>query len=528
MVREKLRDSDWVYRHRWLTLMVLCVSLLIIILDNTILNIALPTLAKEQSKGGLGASPSQLQWIVDAYTIVFAGLLLSAGSLGDRFGRYRCLVIGLGIFGTGSLLSSFTKSADVLILTRACMGAGGAFIMPSTLSILTNVFTEPRERTKAIGLWAGVAGLAGLGPIVGGLLLIRFWWGAVFLVNVPIVVIGLIGGFFLIPDSRDPSGSKLDPIGALLSIAALGTLLWAVIEGPAHGWKSTSILLAFGVGAVLLAAFMAWELSYSSPMLDMRFFKNPRFSAASGAITLTFLALFGMLFLLTQYFQIVLGYSTVKAGVVLLPQAAIMLVLAPLSSVFVGRFGNKVVVASGLMIVALCMLLLATLDASSSTTHVVIVVALLAVGMGNVMAPATDSIMGSLPRAKAGVGSAVNDTTRQMGGAVGVALLGSLLASRFSSKMVHLLGGVLPPSVLAQAKTGISQALGEAAQDPAARPFAGQIVAAAKSSFVSGFHLAVVVAAVVILLAAAAVLVWLPGRATDVEEAPVVAPVAAA
>jgi EmrB/QacA subfamily drug resistance transporter len=381
------------------------------------------------------------------------------------------------------------------------------------------VFTEPRERTKAIGLWAGVAGLAGLGPVVGGILLTRFWWGSVFLVNVPIVVLGLIGGFFLVPDSHAPTGSKLDPVGALLSIAALGTLLWAVIEGPAHGWGSTAILTAFGVGTVLLIVFLTWELNYSSPMLDMRFFQNPRFSAASGAITLTFLALFGMLFLLTQYFQIVLGYSTVKAGVVLLPQAAIMLVLAPLSSVFVGRFGNKLVVASGLLIVALTMMLLATLNATSSTPHVVIVVALLAVGMGNVMAPATDSIMGSLPRAKAGVGSAVNDTTRQMGGAIGVALLGSLLASRFSSKMVHLLGGVLPASVLAQSKTGISQAFGEAALDPAARPYANRIVAAAKSSFVSGFHLAVVVAAVVILVAAVAVLVWLPSRATNEEEA---------
>ncbi|HEY2300411.1 MAG TPA: DHA2 family efflux MFS transporter permease subunit [Acidimicrobiales bacterium] len=524
MGRAKLRDGDWVYRHRWMTLSILCVSLLIIILDNTILNIALPTLAKEPAKGGLGASPSQLQWIVDAYTIVFAGLLLSAGSLGDRFGRYRCLVIGLAVFGTGSLLSAFTKSADVLILTRACMGAGGAFIMPSTLSILTNVFTDPRERTKAIGLWAGVAGLAGLGPIVGGVLLTHFWWGSVFLVNVPIVIFGLIGGYFLIPDSRDPSGSKLDPGGALLSIAALGTLLWAIIEGPAHGWQSTSILLAFGIGTILLIAFLAWELSSSNPMLDMRFFKDPRFSAASGAITLTFLALFGMLFLLTQYFQIVLGYSTVKAGLVLLPQAAIMLVLAPFSSVLVARFGNKLVVAGGLLIVAVCLLLLTTLDAHSSTPHVVIVVALLAVGMGNVMAPATDSIMGSLPRAKAGVGSAVNDTTRQMGGAVGVALLGSLVASQFSSRMFHLLRGVVPASVLAQVTTGISQAVGEAAQDPAARPFATQIANAAKTSFVSGFHLAAVVAAVIILVAATAVMVWLPARATREEEAPVPAP----
>jgi EmrB/QacA subfamily drug resistance transporter len=516
-----MQDPRWVHRHRWATLLVLCVSLLVIILDNTILNIALPTLAKPVSKGGLGASVSELQWVVDAYTIVFAGLLLTAGSLGDRFGRYRGLVIGLSIFGTGSLLSAFATSATMLIATRALMGAGGAFIMPSTLSILTNVFTEPRERGKAIGVWAGVAGLAGLGPLVGGILLSHFWWGSVFLVNVPIVAAGLVAGFFLVPDSRDPSHPRLDPGGALLSIAALGTLLWAVIEAPGRGWTSTSILVAFGVGVVLLIAFLVWELTFPSPMLDMRFFRNPRFSAASGAITLTFLALFGMLFLLTQYFQIVLGYSTVKAGAVLLPQAAIMLVAAPLSSVFVVRLGNKIVVASGLLIVATCLLLLTTLNAHSSTPHVVIVVALLAVGMGNVMAPATDSIMGSLPRAKAGVGSAVNDTTRQMGGAVGVAVLGSLAVSRFNTVMAHLVGAILPASVLAEVKAGIAQAVGAASLDPAAKPFSGQIVNAAKAAFVSGFHVAAVVAAIIILIAAAAVVIWLPARAIREEPAPV-------
>jgi MFS family permease len=268
------------------------------------------------------------------------------------------LVIGLSIFGTGSLLSAFATSAVMLIATRTLMGVGGAFIMPSTLSILTNVFTEPGERAKAIGVWAGVAGLAGLGPLVGGALLSHLWWGSVFLVNVPLVLAGLAAAFFLVPDSRDPSHPRLDPGGALLSIAALGTLLWAVIEAPGGGWTSSSILVAFGVGVVLLIAFLVWELPHPSPMLDMRFFRDPRFSAASCAIALTFLALFGTLFLLTQYFQIVLGYSTVKAGAVLLPQPAIMMVAAPLSSVFVARLGNKIVVAGGLLVVAAWLLLL--------------------------------------------------------------------------------------------------------------------------------------------------------------------------
>jgi EmrB/QacA subfamily drug resistance transporter len=517
VVRSRLRDQDWVYRHRWFTLAVLCVSLLVIVLDNTILNVALPTLSRPPVRGGLGASASQLQWMVDSYTIVFAGLLLTAGSLGDRFGRYRCLVIGLTVFGAGSLLSALAGSADTLIMTRALMGIGGAFIMPSTLSILTNVFTDPRERGKAIGVWAGVAGLGALGPITGGVLLSHFWWGSVFLVNVPIVAAGLVAGFFLIPDSRDPTGAKLDPLGALLSIAAIGALLWAVIEAPSHGWTSGGILAGFGLGAALLAAFFFWELSYSSPMLDMRFFKDPRFSAASGAITLTFLALFGVLFLLTQYFQLVLGYSTVKAGAVLLPQAAVMMVTAPLSSLFVQRWGNKIVVSGGLIVVAGCLLMFLTLTATSSALHVIVVVTAMAIGMGNVMAPATDSIMGSLPKARAGVGSAVNDTTRQFGGAVGVAMLGSLLASRYSSRMVHLLGGVLPRPLLAQVKGGIGQAVAAIAQNSQAKPFAGRIRAAADSSFISGFHLAAVVAAGVIAVAATAVLIWLPARARSAD-----------
>jgi EmrB/QacA subfamily drug resistance transporter len=520
MGRANLRDADWVHRHRWLTLMVLCVSLMVIVLDNTILNVALPTLSRPHARGGLGASASQLQWMVDSYTIVFAGLLLTAGSLGDRFGRYRTLVIGLSVFGTGSLLSALAKSSDVLILTRAMMGVGGAFIMPSTLSILTNVFTNPRERGKAIGIWAGVAGLGALGPITGGTLLSHFWWGSVFLVNVPIVAVGLMAGFFLIPDSRDTSSTRLDPFGAVLSIAALGTLLWAVIEAPSHGWTSTGIVAGFVIGAVLLTGFFLWETTYSSPMLDMRFFQNPRFSAASGAITLTFLALFGTLFLLTQYFQLVLGYSTFKAGAVLLPQAALMMISAPLSSLLVQRLGNKVVVAGGLILITVCLLLFTTLTESSSTLHVIVVVALMAIGMGNVMAPATDSIMGSLPRAKAGVGSAVNDTTRQMGGAVGVAVLGSLLVSRYSSRVVHLLNGVVPAPLLAQVKGGIGQAVGTVAQNPQARPFATRIIHAANASFVSGFHLAAVASAVIIAIAATGVVIWLPARARDDEPEP--------
>jgi EmrB/QacA subfamily drug resistance transporter len=515
-MRAALKDPELVHRRRWFTLAVLCVSLMVIVLDNTILNVALPTLAKPYRLGGIASSASQQQWIVDAYTIVFAGLLLTAGSLGDRFGRYRALAGGLAVFGIGSAMSAFTTSPDTLILTRALMGIGGAFIMPSTLSILTNIFTDPSERLKALGLWAGVAGLSAIGPVTGGFLLSHFWWGSVFLVNVPIIIAGLVAGYFLVPDSRDPSHPKLDPVGALLSIAALGTLLWSVIEAPSHGWGSPTILVGFAVGAILLAGFLGWEYWYPHPMLTMQFFKNRRFSAASGAITLTFFSLFGSIFLLTQYLQIVLGFSAVKAGAMLLPQGAVMLVFAPMSSLWVSRIGNKLVVAGGLLVVGVALCVLGTVNEHTAALTVVAIMSLMGLGMANVMAPATDSIMGSLPRAKAGVGSAVNDTTRQAGGAVGVAVLGSILASRYRTAVVHILGRGFP--LLAGARDNVAAAKGFALANPAAQPVRGQILHAAYASFVSGMHYAVLVAAVTIFLTAVGVVLWLPARAPEEED----------
>jgi EmrB/QacA subfamily drug resistance transporter len=514
-MRNALRDPDLVYKRRWLTLLVLCISLIVITLDNTILNVAIPTLAHPVSQGGLGASASQLQWIVDSYTLVFAGLLLTAGSLGDRFGRYRFLALGLSLFGIGSVVSAFASSANVLIVTRALMGIGGAFIMPSTLSIITNVFTNPLERGKAIGVWAGVSALGiGLGPISGGFLLEHFWWGSVFIVNVPIVIAGLVLGYILIPESRDPSHAALDPLGALLSIVALGSILWAVIEAPTHGWTSLEIVAGFAIGLVGLAAFFAWELQSDHPMLDMKFFENPRFSAASGAITLVFLSLFGTLFLMTQYLQSVLGYSTVKAGAVLLPQAVTLMIFAPMSNMWVQRFGNKRVVTTGLLIVTTSLVLFTTYQPHSSVFVVIGITMLMGLGMANVMAPCTDSIMGSLPRAKAGVGSAVNDTTRQMGGAVGVAVFGSLMASHFHREITHKIGASLPAPLFAQVRDNVGQAVGIARQTPSGR-FSAQIVDAAGQSFVSGIHIIGLVAAGITLIAAIGVAKFLPARARD-------------
>src|SRR5439155_433589 len=342
--------GDKVHQRRWWILGVLCLSLLIIVVDNSILNVALPTLARPESQGGLAAPTSQLQWMVDAYTLVFAGLLLTAGSLGDRFGRRGALQVGLTVFGLGSLLSAMASSPSQLIASRALMGIGGAFIMPGTLSLITNVF-EGKERGRAIAIWAGVAGLAvAIGPVTGGFLLEHFYWGSIFLVNLPIVALALGAGVLIMPTSKDPTAPRLDLVGAALSIAGLVSLVYAFIEAPTKGWSDSTILGALGLAAVLLVTFFVWERNSSHPMLDLNFFKNPRFTSASASISILFFAMFGVIFLLTQYFQFVLGYSPLEAGVRLLPLALTMMVVAPLSARIVERIGTKVVVSTGLLL----------------------------------------------------------------------------------------------------------------------------------------------------------------------------------
>jgi EmrB/QacA subfamily drug resistance transporter len=490
--------------RRWWILAVLCFSLLVIVLDNTILNVAIPTIVRD-----LNATNSQLQWMVDAYTLVFAGLLLTAGSLGDRFGRRGALQLGLTLFGLGSLASAFASTSEQLIATRAFMGIGGAFIMPATLSIITNVFPT-RERGKAIGVWAATAGLAGvLGPLTGGFLLEHFYWGSIFLVNIPIVVIGLLAGVFLIPTSKDPAAPKLDPVGAVLSIIGLTVLLYGIIEAPQHGWTEPSIVVCFIVGLAVLGLFLRWESRSEHPMLNVRFFQNPRFTAASLGIMMVFFAMFGATFLLTQYFQFVLGYTPFETGIRFLPIALCMMVLSPLSARFVHRIGTKLVVGTGLLMVTAGLVSWASLSATSSYwPDIIWRQALMASGMALTMAPATESIMGSLPLAKAGVGSAVNDTTRQVGGALGVAVIGSVLASIYGSKVGDFLRGKPVPS---GAATQFKQSLGLALADGKQLP---RLATTAIDAFIDGMHAGVLVAAGVALVGAVIAFVWLPARAS--------------
>ena len=495
--------------RRWIILGVLCFSLVVIVLDNSIMNVALPAIVRE-----LDASNTQLQWMVDSYTLVFAGLLLTAGSLGDRFGRRPALQFGFVVFGLGSLASALATSPTMLIFSRGFMGIGGAFIMPATLSIITNLFPA-HERGKAIGVWAATAGVgAALGPLTGGFLLDHFYWGSVFLVNLPIVAFGLLAGFFLIPDSKDPSKPRLDPVGAVLSILGLGALLYAIIEAPNNGWTAPGTVLGFVIGAVFLGAFAWWELHSDHPMLDFRFWTNPRFSAASAAITMTFFAMFGSLFVFTQYLQFVLGYTPLQTGVRLLAFAIPMMIIAPLSARLVQHVGTKVVVAAGMALTTLGLVLLSFVEADSSYPSFAWKMVVMASGLALTMAPATESIMGSLPLAKAGVGSAVNDTTRQVGGALGVAVLGSVYTSIYGSHIAsQLQGQAVPPEVVAVAKDSVGGALQAAVQIGGQ---AGQALAgAARSAFIDGFHASLLAGAVVTFVGIIVTLVWLPAHARD-------------
>ncbi len=497
------------HARRWWVLGVLCLSMTIIVMDNTILNVAIPSLIRD-----LDAANSQVQWIIDSYTLVFAGLLLTTGSLSDRFGRKGALQVGILLFMAGSISSALATSAGQLIVTRAFMGIGGALIMPSTLSILTDVFRNPRERGRAIAIWAGFSGVGvALGPITGGILLKHFSWSSVFWVNVPIGLLALGAGAFLLTSSRDPHQGRLDPFGSLLSMVGLGALLFGIIEVPVRGWSDGQVIAGFVGGAAAIAAFIAWELHTDHPMLDMHFFQNPRFAAANTAVTMTFFAMFGSLFLMTQYWQFVHGYSPLEAGVRLVPYAASMMIVAPLSARVVERVGSKRVIVVGLFMVTAALLLLSLVKRETPYLLAILPYCLMSAGVGMTMPPATESIMGSLPREKAGVGSAVNDTTRQMGGALGVALIGSVVSSIYAGKVdtAARTSNVTGRS-LAEARSSLGGALRVAGT---LGDRAGAFTIAVKDGFVAGLSSGLRLASIVVVFAAFVVWRYLPARGHD-------------
>jgi len=483
--------------RRWWTLSVLCLSLLMVVVGNTALNVAIPTLVRD-----IHATDTQLQWIVDAYSLVFAGLLLAAGALGDRFGRKGALTIGLCIFGTGSFLAGISDTPNQLIVCRAIMGMGGAFVMPATLSILTNVFPV-HERARAIAIWAGVAGAGGaIGPITSGYLLAHFHWGAVFFINLPVVAVALIGGKFLVPTSRDPNRIPLDPVGSLLTIVGLAALLYGIIEAPIRGWSDARTLASFAFAVVVLAQFALWEWRNPHPMLDLNYFKRKRFTGGAAAITLVFFGMFGMFFLITQYLQFVHGWTPLGAGVRLLPFAFVMMVTAPTSARIAERIGTKHTVAIGLAIAGVGLLVASRLQADSGYGLLVIAFAVMALGMAMTMPSSTASILSSLPMGKQGVGSAVNDTTRELGGALGVAVLGSIFATRYTSALGSL--SRLPAAAREAARSSVGGAIEVAHRigGPAGAAFEHT----AKKAFITGQSTAFLLAAGVAL--AASILIW--------------------
>jgi len=499
--------------RRTLILPALLLAAFAINLDTTIVNVALPTLVRE-----LHASNSQLQWIVDAYNLVFAAFLLAAGSLSDRLGRKGMLLSGLALFGAASVAGGLTTSSEQLIVARCFMGLGAALVFPATLSLISNVFTARAERAKAIGLWGATAGGAiALGPIVGGWLLAHFSWSSIFFAMAPVAALGAALVAWSVPTSRDPDAPALDSRGFLLSAAAVGLLIFTLIEAPDHGWSSARTLAGFGVAAVLMSAFIAWERCVPAPMLDVSLFRNPRFTAACASVTVAFFSLFGFIFLMTQYFQFIKRYSALSAGVHLLPVATSVAVASVLGTRLAVRFGTKLVVTAGLAMVAAFYAWVATASASTHYGTIAAQMVLYGIGMGLTSAPATEAIMGVVPAAKAGVGSAVNDTTRLFGGTLGVAVIGSVYASLYGSRLHASLPARLPATLAHAAHGSVGSALGVAEGLLASghASLAASVEQASSDSFIHGLSAGCLVAGGVAAAGAVMAAVLLPSWPTE-------------
>jgi EmrB/QacA subfamily drug resistance transporter len=495
-----------------LILSSLLLAAFVINLDTTIVNVALPTLVRE-----LHTSNSQLQWVVDAFNLLFAGSVLVMGSLSDRFGRKGMLVAGLAVFGVASLAGGLMGAPGPLIAARAVMGVGAAMVFPSTLSLLTNVFTARRERALAIGLWGAITGVAiALGPIVGGALLEIFDWRSIFFAMTPLAAVAAAIVARAVPTSRDPRAPQIDRVGFILSTATVGLLVYAIIEAPGHGWGSARTLGSFALAAALAAGFVTWEQRIDHPMLDLALFRNPRFAAASASVAISFFALSGFIFLVTQYFQFLKGYGPLSTGVRLLPVATCVAISSILGARLAVRVGTKLIVAGGLVLMAGFYLWTTTAGAATGYATIAAQMVLLGTGMGLTSAPATEAIMGVVPRAKAGVGSAVNDATRLLGGTLGVAVLGSVYASLYADRLTSRLSGALPANLAGTVHASVGSAL--AAADRLAHTghpaLAAAIRTAASSSFFHGFHSANYVAAGVTAAGALMALALLPAHPT--------------
>ena len=451
------RDS-----RRWWVLGVMSLSILMVFLDNTVVNTALPAISRE-----LEASTATLQWVVDSYALILAGLLLLGGTIGDRFGRRRWMLAGMSVFGLAAVGAALSPNAEVLIAFRALQGVGAALVMPATLSILTDVFPRD-ERAMAIGIWTGVGALGiGLGPAFGGYLVDNVGWAAVFWMHIPFVAAALIGLVVIVPESRDHRARILDIPGGALATVGLIALVYGIIRGSEAGWTSAEILTAFTVSIGALVAFVVTELRAAEPMLPLRFFKQRDFTASVVIIGLMMFAMFVSFFFLTQYFQLVQGRSALSAGLLILPTSAAMMVGAPISGALVKRVGPRALISASMLLMTAGILMLTQVEVDTSTTYVMAALAIFGLAAGLGMAPLTDTVMAAVPVDDAGIGSAVNDVTRELGGALGIALIGSLVNGWYRGNVDETLTGQVPAEVLEASREGIGIATLTASQLPA-------------------------------------------------------------
>jgi EmrB/QacA subfamily drug resistance transporter len=495
-------------RRRYAILATVCLAAFAINLDTTIVNVALPDIGRE-----LMATTRQLQWIVDGYNLAFAALVLTAGSLGDRFGRRPALLIGLAGFAVTSGVGALAGSPEALIAVRFAMGAFAALIFPTTLSIITNTFPNRSERARAIGIWGAVTGLGvAIGPVTGGLLLERYQWPAVFVALVPVALIAMAATFALVPESSDPGNARLDLPGLLVSSAAIGLLVYTIIQGPERGWNAPATLAGFAVTALLVVAFIFIERRRPHPMIDVSLFRNPAFSAASGSVTVAFFGLFGFIFIVTQYFQFIRGYGALSTGARILPVAITIAVGSVVGVILAGRVGTRAVVVLGLISLGSSFAWISQSPIDMPYTTIVAQMVLMGLGLGLTTAPATESILSVLPPAKAGVGSAVNDATREAGGTLGVAVIGSIFTSLYADRLASTAFQGLPEPVTQASQDSVAAALTTVTR--ASDAVQAQLLDGLQSSFMHGFHAASVVAAAVCLVGAVGALA-LPGRPTQ-------------
>ena len=466
-------------RRRWLILIVLCLATLVLVVDNMVLTVAVPALTES-----LHASAQNIQWVLDSYILVFAGLLLTTGSLSDRFGRRRVLIIGLAVFGVASAVATLASNPGELIAARVAMGIGGALLMPSTLSILITVFTDEAERRKAMAAWTVVAmvGLVG-GPVLGGVMISHFWWGSVFLLNIPIAALAIISAVVLMPESKGP-WRKPDPLGTVLSIIGLTSAVWVIIELP-KGFARPSTLIALAIAVVALVSFGVWETRIAEPMVPLQLFKQRNFSGGSFSLTLVQIGNGGLLLVMTQYLQFVLGYSALKASLCFIPLAVAALIFNTLGAGLGMKFGNRPLMVIGLLICAVAFGILANLGTDDGLTKLFVGLFLLGAGSGLAMPAAITAIMGAVPPEHAGVSSALNDTVQQTGAALGVAIMGTVVASRFTAGM--------PAGVQGTARKSLGQAVSTGN---------AQVIDAARHAFTHAASIAYIAGAVGVVAAA--------------------------